>query len=54
MAQLQPANVTAIANLVASAVDGLAPESVAIIDASGRLLNRPRATGDAEATARRS
>jgi flagellar M-ring protein FliF len=49
VAQLQPANVTAIANLVASAVDGLAPESVAIIDASGRLLNRPRATEDADA-----
>ena len=40
---LQQANVTAIANLVASAVDGLAPEAVAIIDANGRLLNRPRA-----------
>ncbi len=34
-------NITAIANLVASAVEGLAPESVAIIDDSGRLLNRP-------------
>ena len=42
-------SVTAIANLIASAVDGLAPEAVAIIDGSGRLLNRPRPTdaGDA-------
>ena len=39
---LQPSSVSAIANLVASAVDNLAPQSVAIIDASGRLLNRPR------------
>jgi flagellar M-ring protein FliF len=27
-------------------VDGLAPESVAIIDANGRLLNRPKTPGD--------
>jgi flagellar M-ring protein FliF len=39
---LQPSSVTAIANLVASAVDNLAPHGVAIIDANGRLLNRPR------------
>jgi len=46
---LQPASVTAIANLVASAVENLAPQAVAIIDANGRLLNRPRVTetGDA-------
>ena len=48
-AQLPQPSVVAIANLVASAVDGLAPESVAIIDASGRLLNRPRVPGDGEA-----
>jgi flagellar M-ring protein FliF len=42
-------SVVAIANLVASAVDGLSPDGVAIIDASGRLLSRPRAQGDAEA-----
>lgn len=34
-------NVQAIANLIASSVDGLMPEAVAIIDSSGRLLNRP-------------
>ena len=49
-ARIQQSSVTAIANLVASAVDGLAPEAVSIIDDGGRLLNRPRATdGDAKA-----
>jgi flagellar M-ring protein FliF len=49
-ARIQQSSVTAIANLVASAVDGLSPEAVSIIDDSGRLLNRPRATdGDAKA-----
>jgi flagellar M-ring protein FliF len=51
ISHLQQANVTAIANLVASAVDGLAPESVAIIDGNGRLLNRPRTAEDGEAKA---
>jgi flagellar M-ring protein FliF len=46
--RLPQASVIAIANLVASAVDGLAPESVAIIDSSGRLLNRPRTSGDGD------
>lgn len=49
MAQLPQSSVVAIANLVAGAVDGLAPESVAIIDASGRLLSRPQVQGDGEA-----
>ncbi len=44
---MSSANVNAVANLVASAVDGLAPEQVAIIDANGRLLNRPKEPGDA-------
>jgi flagellar M-ring protein FliF len=49
-ARIQQSSVTAIANLVASAVDGLSPEAVSIIDDSGRLLNRPRASdGDAKA-----
>ena len=47
--ELRASSVNAIANLIASAVDGLAPESVAIIDSSGRLLNRPRASGDNDA-----
>jgi flagellar M-ring protein FliF len=50
-ARLPQPSVVAIANLIASAVDGLDPESVAIIDSSGRLLNRPRAQGDADAQA---
>jgi flagellar M-ring protein FliF len=49
-AHIQQSSVTAIANLVASAVDGLGPEAVSIVDDSGRLLNRPRAS-DGEAKA---
>lgn len=45
-APMSAANVNAVANLVASAVDGLAPEQVAIIDSNGRLLNRPKEAGD--------
>jgi flagellar M-ring protein FliF len=50
-AQLSQGSVNAIANLVASAVDGLAPEGVAIIDSNGHLLNRPHAPGDSDAQA---
>jgi flagellar M-ring protein FliF len=46
---LQQPSVIAIANLVASSVDGLAPEAVAIVDSGGRLLNRPRAGESADA-----
>jgi len=42
---LQRSSVTAIANLVASAVDSLAPQAVAIVDAAGHLLNRPLSEG---------
>ncbi len=42
---LGPQNVAAIANLIASAVEGLAPEAVAIVDMNGSLLNRPRRPG---------
>ncbi len=49
MAQLPQSSVVAVANLVAGAVDGLAPEAVAIIDSSGRLLSRPQVQGDGEA-----
>jgi flagellar M-ring protein FliF len=41
-ARLEPPNVLAICNLVASAVEGLAPESVSVLDTRGNLLNRPR------------
>lgn len=47
--RLPEGSVAAIANLLASAVEGLLPEAVAIIDADGRLLNRPRREGDADA-----
>jgi flagellar M-ring protein FliF len=45
-AQISQQNVLAITNLVASAVEGLGPESVSVVDMNGNLLNRPRRTGD--------
>jgi flagellar M-ring protein FliF len=45
-AQISQQNVLAITNLVASAVEGLGPESVSIVDMNGNLLNRPRRLGD--------
>ncbi len=42
-ARLAPANVLAVCHLVASAVEGLAPEAVSLLDMNGNLLNRPRA-----------
>jgi flagellar M-ring protein FliF len=47
--QLAQPNVIAIANLIASAVDGLSPEAVAVIDGNGRLLSRPHLTGEGDA-----
>jgi flagellar M-ring protein FliF len=44
-AALSPQNVAAICQLTASAVPGLAPEQVTLVDTSGNLLNRPRAAG---------
>ncbi len=41
-AGLSPQNVQAICHLAASAVDGLKPEDVSVIDMDGRLLSRPR------------
>jgi flagellar M-ring protein FliF len=49
-AQISPQNVTAITNLVASAVEGLAPESVSVVDMNGNLLSRPRRQGAADGT----
>jgi len=43
-AQLSPQNVAAICNLLGSAVEGLAPEAVTVVDTRGDLLNRPRKT----------
>ena len=44
-AQISAQNVIAITNLVASAVEGLAPESVSVVDMNGNLLSRPRRLG---------
>jgi flagellar M-ring protein FliF len=41
-ASLAPENVAAIAHLVASAVEGLSPQQVTIVDSHGDLLNKPR------------
>ena len=46
-AQLSPQNVAAITHLIASAVEGLSPEAVSVVDMRGNLLNRSRrAFGD--------
>src|SRR5665213_105182 len=47
---LQQSSVVAIANIVGSAVDGLTPQAVAIIDSAGRLLNRPRVSDGNDAS----
>ncbi len=50
-ARLSPANVLAVCHLVASAVEGLAPEAVSLLDMNGNLLNRARAASvDGEQT----
>jgi flagellar M-ring protein FliF len=41
---LSPQNVLAVTYLVASAVEGLKPESVSLLDMQGNLLSRPRKT----------
>ncbi|MBI5280095.1 MAG: flagellar M-ring protein FliF [Candidatus Solibacter usitatus] len=47
-ARLSPPHVQAIQHLTASAVEGLSPESVSILDMSGNLLGRPRRDLEAE------
>ena len=42
---LAPQNVVAINHLVASAVEGLSPDAVSVLDMNGNLLGRPRAPG---------
>src|SRR6478672_4911933 len=44
-ARLSPQNVVAIDHLVASAVEGLAPDAVSVLDMNGNLLGRPRPAG---------
>ncbi len=48
--RLSSANVIAITNLVSSAVEGLGPESVSVVDMSGNLLSRPRREGSVDGT----
>jgi flagellar M-ring protein FliF len=47
-AQISPQNVIAVTNLVASAVEGLAPEAVSLVDMDGNLLSKPRKTAAAD------
>lgn len=47
--RLAQASIAAISNLVASAVEGLTPDRVAVIDSSGQLLSRVSATDDSGA-----
>src|SRR5215471_707464 len=44
-ARLTLPNVAAINNLVASAVEGLSPDAVSVLDINGNLLSRPKAIG---------
>ena len=44
--RLPAQNVQAIVNLVASAVEGLSPEAVSVLDMQGNLLNRPHEAED--------
>jgi flagellar M-ring protein FliF len=48
-ARISPANVTAISYLVASAVEGLAPEAISVLDMQGNLLSRPRRSSNGAA-----
>jgi flagellar M-ring protein FliF len=45
-ASLQPQNVVAISNLVASAVQGLSPDSVSVVDMQGNLLSKRKRSSD--------
>lgn len=47
-ATLAPQNVQAIQHLASSAVDGLTPENVSVLDIRGNLLSRPRRGDEAE------
>lgn len=51
-ARISAQNVLAVSNLVASAVEGLSPDAVAVIDMDGNLLSRPKrvSTGDSQIT----
>lgn len=48
--KLAPQNVIAIDHLVASAVEGLSPDAVSVLDMNGNLLGRPKASGSLDGT----
>jgi flagellar M-ring protein FliF len=50
-ATLSAQNVSAIEHLAASAVEGLQPEAVSVVDMNGNLLGKPRSTLDADSGA---
>ena len=50
-AKLTPQNISAIEHLAASAVEGLQPDSVSVLDMNGNLLGKPRSPLDADAGA---
>ncbi len=50
-ARLSPQNVAAINHLVASAVEGLSPDAVSLLDMNGNLLSRPKSTDPLDGTA---
>lgn len=47
---LSPQNIAAICQLTASAVPGLSPDQVSLVDTMGNLLNRPRPAGGPDDT----
>jgi flagellar M-ring protein FliF len=47
-ARLSAQNVVAVSNLVASAVEGLNPDGVAVLDMDGNLLSRPKLAGSSD------
>jgi flagellar M-ring protein FliF len=54
-AQISSQNVLAVTNLVASAVEGLNPDAVSVVDMDGTLLSRPkRASADADSASSES
>src|ERR1035441_9082505 len=49
-AHLAPQNVTAINHLVASAVEGLSPDAITLLDMNGNLLSRPKSLSPLDGT----
>jgi flagellar M-ring protein FliF len=49
-ARLAPQNVIAITHLVASAVEGLSPDAVSLLDMNGNLLSRPKSASSLDGT----